>query len=229
MLKEDSGFEVSTGQVNYFENVKGFYAKPAASGNYPGVVMIHEWWGLNENIKDMAEKLAGEGYRVLAADLYNGKIAADATEARQLTGAINKEKALENMIAAADYLRKEGSGKVASLGWCFGGGKSLEFSLSGEDLDATVIYYGNLVSDEKELAKISWPVLGIFGDKDQSIPVSNVQDFEKSLNSLMIENEIYIYPGVGHAFANPSGESYAPEETKDAWDKTLTFFSTNLK
>jgi carboxymethylenebutenolidase len=90
-------------------------------------------------------------------------------------------------------------------------------------LAATVIYYGNLVNDTESLSKIKWPVLGIFGDQDQSIPVDSVMQFEQALNEIGITNEIYIYPGVGHAFANPSGDNYAPKETADAWKKTLVF------
>jgi carboxymethylenebutenolidase len=90
-------------------------------------------------------------------------------------------------------------------------------------LAATVIYYGNLVNDRESLSKIKWPVLGIFGDQDQSIPVDSVMQFEQALNEIGITNEIYIYPGVGHAFANPSGDNYAPKETADAWKKTLVF------
>ena len=119
--------------------------------------------------------------------------------------------------------------KIASLGWCFGGGQSLRLALA-EKLDATVIYYGNLVTNEDDLSRINWPVLGIFGEQDQSIPVTTVKEFESSLNKLGIKNSINVYPGVGHAFANPSGASYAPEATQDAWKKTLEIFlDTNLK
>jgi carboxymethylenebutenolidase len=111
------------------------------------------------------------------------------------------------------------------LGWCFGGGQSLQIAQNSEQnpLAATVIYYRNLVNDTNELSKIKWPVLGIFGDQDQSIPVESVNAFEQALNETGITNEIYTYPGVGHAFANPSGDNYAPEETVDAWEKTLAF------
>jgi carboxymethylenebutenolidase len=134
------------------------------------------------------------------------------------------------MKAAADYLRnEEGATKIASLGWCFGGGQSLQLALSDEDLDATVIYYGSLVTDESKLSSIEQPILGIFGSKDTSIPVATVQQFDSALDNIGIENEIYIYEGVGHAFANPSGMNYAPEETKDAWDKTVSFLNRHMK
>ncbi len=118
---------------------------------------------------------------------------------------------------------------IGSIGWCFGGGQSLNLALNNSGMDATVIYYGRLVTDPSALSKISWPVLGIFAGLDTGIPEETVREFESALNDLGIENEIIIYPGVKHAFANPSGDRYAPEESKDAWEKTLGFFEANLK
>jgi len=232
MLTEEGTYEVQTQDVSYFENANGFLAKPTETGSYPGVIMIHEWWGLNENIKDMAKQLASEGYVVLAADLYDGQVAADSDAARELSSKARAEpeKAVENMKAAAAYLRDEQAvTKLASMGWCFGGGQSLQLALSDEDLDATVIYYGSLVTNETELAGIEWPVLGVFGDQDTSIPVDKVNAFDAALDNLGVENEIYVYPGVGHAFANPSGANYAAEETKDAWEKTVSFLDAHLR
>ncbi len=228
--------------INYFDGSSGYlvYADTtnatSTSGQQqqqqklPAVVMIHEWWGLNDNIKDMADELASEGYVVLAADLYNGEVATTPDKAMQLVGTVreNPEQAISNLQSAVQYLASlpnVNSSRIASLGWCFGGGQSLQLALNSEQnpLAATVIYYGNLVNDTNELSKINWPVLGIFGDQDQSIPVESVNAFEQALNETGITNEIYIYPGVGHAFANPSGDNYAPAETVDAWEKTLAF------
>jgi carboxymethylenebutenolidase len=229
--------------INYFDGSSGYlvYADTtnatSASGQQqqqqqklPAVVMIHEWWGLNDNIKDMADELASEGYVVLAADLYNGEVATTPDKAMQLVGTVreNPEQAISNLQSAVQYLASlpnVNSSRIASLGWCFGGGQSLQLALNSEQnpLAATLIYYGNLVNDTNELSKINWPVLGIFGNQDQSIPVESVNAFEQALNEIGITNEIYIYPGVGHAFANPSGDNYAPAETADAWEKTLAF------
>jgi carboxymethylenebutenolidase len=235
--------------INYFDGSSGYlvYADTtnatSASGQQqqqqqqklPAVVMIHEWWGLNDNIKDMADELASEGYVVLAADLYNGEVATTPDKAMQLVGTVreNPEQAISNLQSAVQYLASlpnVNSSKIASLGWCFGGGQSLQLALNSEQnpLAATVIYYGNLVNDTNELSKINWPVLGIFGDQDQSIPVESVNAFEQALNETGITNEIYIYPGVGHAFANPSGDNYAPAETVDAWEKTLAFLKKHV-
>ncbi|MDO8510633.1 MAG: dienelactone hydrolase family protein [Nanoarchaeota archaeon] len=210
--------------------VQGFLAKPKEAGNYPGVIMIHEWWGLNDNIKEMAKILAKEGYVVFAIDLY-GEVAADAARAGELSAKVrdHPDEAVQKMKDAVAYLKEQQQvEKIASLGWCFGGQQSLQLALN-EELDATVIYYGRLTDDKEQLKNIGWPVLGIFGEEDTSIPVSSVKDFETALNQLGIKNEIYIYPGVGHAFANPSGANYAEEETVDAWEKTVVFLNENLK
>ena len=224
---EMEGLERSS--VNYYGNATGYLVYPTNGTNLPAVVMIHEWWGLNQNIKNMAEQLANEGYVVLAVDLFNGEVATESGRASELAGSVrnNPDEAINNLNAAVEHvssLPNVNSSRIASLGWCFGGGQSLQLALNTErPLAATVIYYGNLVTNQTELAKITWPVLGIFGSEDQSIPVDTVNQFEAALNASNITNEIYIYDGVGHAFANPSGDNYAPEETADAWEKTLAF------
>lgn len=228
MLKNGGAAGIAAEEVAYFGATRGFYAAPKAPGEYPGVVMIHEWWGLNDNIRDMARELAGQGYRVLAVDLF-GTVAATPEEARAQVNALDQARAAANLQAAAAFLRTKGAVRLASLGWCFGGAQSLRLALSGEKLDATVIYYGNLVIDPAELKKITWPVLGIFGEQDQSIPVATVNSFRDALASLGVSNSIHVYPGVGHAFANPSGANYAPEETTDAWGKTVAFLAEHLK
>lgn len=218
-------------EVAYFEDVRGYLVRPEAEAleGYPGVVMIHENRGLRPEIREAAETLAKEGYLVLAVDLLRG-VAEDQAGARELTAKFDQAKGVENLRAAAAYLRANGAKKIASLGWCFGGRQSVELAISGEPLDATVVYYGGgMATTTERLAPIKWPVLGIFGAEDRAIPVEMVRAFESSLNSLGVENQIYIYPGVGHAFANPSGANYAPEETLDAWSKTLDFLRTHLK
>lgn len=227
MLQEPGGLTTEAGAVEYATGVTGYFARPKAAGAYPGVVMIHEWWGLNDNIRQMAVELAQRGYAVLAVDLF-GEVAATPDEARRLTSGLVQDRATENLRAAVRFLRDRGAERVASLGWCFGGGQSLRLALA-EPLQATVIYYGSLVTDESSLRALRHPVLGIFGDRDQSIPVDSVRKFESALNKLGTTNEIFVYPGVGHAFANPSGANYAPEETKDAWAKTAGFLDKYLK
>lgn len=228
MLDNGNETPVIGNNVSYFNGANGYLVRPEAPGNYPGVVMIHENRGLRPEIISMAEQLAKEGYIVLAVDLL-GDVVETQDEARALTEKYDQQRGVENMKAAVDYLKSQGVTKIASLGWCFGGGQSLQFALSGESLDATVIYYGRLATTTQALAPIKWPVLGIFAGEDQSISVESVNQFDRALDSLGVINEIYIYPGVGHAFANPSGMNYAPTETLDAWQKTVVFLEKNLK
>jgi len=216
--------------VKYFDDAVGYLAKPVIDGKYPGVVMIHEWWGLNDNIKEMADKLASHGYVVLAVDLYDGKVATTSDQARQLIYSYDSEKGLQNMNSAVLFLNDNYSlEKIGSVGWCFGGGQSLNLALNNTDMDATVIYYGSLVTDPEKLSSIRWPILGVFAELDKGITVDSVHQFESTLNELKIKHELYIYSGVDHAFANPSGAGYAPEESKDAWNKTISFLESNLK
>ncbi len=213
------------------DGFQGYMAAANVEEELPLVVMIHEWWGLNDNIEYMADLLANEGYRVFAIDLYDGEVAEESSQAGELAGSVrsNPEEAVTKMQSAIDWVESEyGYTRVASMGWCFGGQQSLNLSLAS-DLDATVIYYGNLVTSTEELESISGPVLGIFGAEDGGIPVEEVRAFESSLDELGVENDINIYDGVGHAFANPSGSNYAAEETLDAWEKTTEFLSENLK
>jgi len=223
-------FRVDTMDVNYYQNSIGYLAKPQMDGEYPAVIMIHEWWGLNENIKEMAEKLASHGYVVFAVDLYDGNVASTSDEARQLRSSFNEQQWIENMNLASSYVQEQyAPEKIGSIGWCFGGGQSLNLALNNDDIDATVIYYGQLVTEKQILSTINWPVLGIFAELDQGIPPETVYKFEAVLNELEIPNDIYIYPNVNHAFANPSGERYAPEASMDAWQKTIKFLEINLQ
>jgi len=246
---ENSSTPLENKTVNYFGNASGYLVYPVESSSLslknntnannhtlPGVVMIHENKGLNDNIKNMANLLAKEGYVVLAVDLFNGEVTTDQNRASELSQSIrnNPDPAISNLKSAVEYLASlpnVNSEKIASLGWCFGGQQSLQLALNSEDhpLAATVIYYGRLVTEPETLSKIKWPILGIFGDQDKSIPVPTVEQFEQALTKNGITNEIYIYKGVGHAFANPSGENYAPNETKGAWYKTLSFLNKYVK
>jgi len=220
--------------VNYFGNITGYLAFPSSTNQkekLPAVVMIHENKGLNDYIKSSANLLAKHGYVVLAVDLFNGETTTEQKRSSELTSKIrqNPSIAIENMKSAVKYLgslHNVNASKIVSLGWCFGGGQSLQLALNSQDhpLAATVIYYGvPLTNNTKALSTIKWPTLGIFGSKDMSIPVNTVKQFQKALNETGITNEIYIYPGVGHAFANPSNPNYAAKETADAWEKTLVF------
>ncbi|MCB1053960.1 MAG: dienelactone hydrolase family protein [Acidobacteria bacterium] len=214
-------------------DVHGFLARPAgAEDSIPGIVVIHEWWGLNDNIRAMARRLAGEGYAALAVDLYQGQAAETPEKARELMSATNERTAEveDNLRQAVKFLQDRGAERIGVIGWCFGGGWSLQTALLVPDeIDATVIYYGRLVTDPDVLANLQSPLLGIFGELDQGIPVDTVHEFASALDELGKDVAIQIYPGADHAFANPSGSRYQAEAADDAWAKTLAFFSDNLK
>jgi carboxymethylenebutenolidase len=227
--------------VQYFQDAQGYLVYPVSSSNsngkLPAVIMIHEWWGVNQNIKDMANLLAKQGFVVLAADLYHGKVADNPKQAMELVQIArnNQNNSIANLQGAVKYLSlapNVDSTKIISLGWCFGGGQSLQLALNSQEhpLAATILYYGTpLVTDKQSLSKIKWPLLGIFGDKDEAIPIGEINQFRTALNQSGITNEIHIYKGVGHAFANPSGDNYAPKETSDAWQKILSFLKKYVR
>lgn len=216
------------------ESVTGYLARPdTADGTRPGLIVIHEWWGLNDNIRTMADRLAAEGYVALAVDLYRGDVAEAPDQARTLmSSAMDRQDALtSNLTQAYEYLQlQQNVDEVGSIGWCFGGGWSLRTALAlPEQLDAAVIYYGQLVTDPDRLAALDMPVLGIFGAEDSSIPLNQVRDFGDTLDSLGTDVTIEIYEGAGHAFANPSGERYVPDAAEDAWQTTLSFLDRTLR
>lgn len=225
----DKNISVMEQYVTYHQNTTGYLVRPNDGMNYPGIIMIHEWWGLNEHIKEVAKTLAMEGYVVLAVDLYNGEVASNSSEAMTLRRSINQTLATENMKAGIKYLNSINVERVASMGFCFGGEQSAQLSVSNADLDATVIYYGSLPQNQEEISRVDAPVLGIFGELDTGITPETVRVFESGLENASLEHDITIYDGVGHAFINPEGSRFAINETKDAWSKTISFLDTNLK
>jgi len=215
------------------ELVYGHFVFPADMVEpLPAVIVIHEWWGLNDNVRAMADRLAAEGYIVLAVDLYSGDIAATPSEAQhRMTRVVeNQDRATENIRQAFEFVNlTAGAPRIASLGWCFGGGWSLNTAmLFPHELDAAVIYYGQVTDDEEDLRPLDMPILGIFGGADQGIPVASVNAFKDALERLRKDHEVYIYPNAEHAFANPTGNAYDPEAAEDAWQKTLTFLGRTL-
>lgn len=212
--------------------ITGYMAKAKeAEGELPTIIVIHEWWGLNDNIRMMTRRLAGEGYAALAVDLYSGNVAENSQDARKYMSQVNSENAVDNLKQARQFLADQtGSDDIGVIGWCFGGGWSLQTALAMPDeIDATVIYYGRLVTDKEQLNTLDMPILGIFGAEDQGIPPEQVKKFESQLNDLGKTADINIYDGADHAFANPSGDRYNEEAAKDAWEKTVAFFNENLK
>lgn len=234
---ETSAVELDTQEVAYAttadgRDVKGFLARPKGAAGAPGLVVIHEWWGLNDNVRAMARKLAALGYAALAVDLYGGQKAEDSEGARALMQAAlaNPGVVEENLRQAYKYLESRGAKKIGSIGWCFGGGWSLRTALLfPKDLDAAVIYYGRVVTEPEQLAPLEVPILGLFGALDKGIPVEGVRAFESALKGLGKKAEIHVYEGADHAFANPSGTRYNAAAAEDAWAKTVAFFAANLQ
>ncbi len=234
---DESGHEVSTDTIHYAtldeQQINGYLAQPDdRDGPTPALIVIHEWWGLNDNIRDMARRLASAGYTALAVDLYEGETAASPDRARSLMEQTMTEQArLEaNLRQAFLYLDlMPNTDRVGSIGWGFGGGWSLRTALLlPQKLDAAVIYYGRLITDTERLEALSMPIQGHFGSQDSAIPPAQVQHFEQALNQLGKTNEIYLYDGAGHAFTNPSGTRYQPQAAERAWRRTLDFLGRTL-
>jgi len=215
------------------ETVTGMMYQPAGKGRFPAIAVIHEWWGLNDWVKEQASKLADQGYVTLAVDLYRGKVAATPDEAHELSRGLPQDRADRDLLAAADYLRSLKNvdpERVASIGWCMGGGYSLDLALEDPRLAATVINYGHLVTSVDSMKKIHASILGIFGGQDRGIPVADVRSFEQQMKQLGKPIEIVIFPDAGHAFENPNNKTgYRAEDAAEAWAKTVAFLERTLR
>lgn len=215
------------------ETVTGMLYTPQGKGAFPALIVIQEWWGLNDWVKEQASKLADQGYVALAVDLYRGKVATSPDEAHELMRGLPEDRAKRDLRAAYDYLAKQKSvvpQKIGAIGWCMGGGFSLDVALMQPRLAADVINYGHLATDETSLKQINAPILGIFGGKDRGIPVEDVKKFEQTLKGMGKKIEVVIYPDAGHAFENPNNKAgYRPDDAADAWKKTVDFLAANLK
>ena len=210
---------------------KGYLSQPENIKAKSGLIVIHEWWGLNEDIHLMADQLAGLGYHSLAVDLYDGKSAEGVLEAFQLMTVLskNEDAALANLKEAYDYLTNElGVEKVGIIGWCLGGKWSLRGSVMlPNEIDATVIYYGSLIDDREQLATLEMTIIGFVGTKDRPY-INQFIQFDKDLKALNKDYCVHFYEGAGHAFANASGTAYEPEAAEDSWKKTVNFLAAHL-
>ena len=215
------------------ETVKGILYTPQGKGSFPGIIVIHEWWGLNDWVQEQAGKLADQGYVALAIDLYRGKVATTPEEAHEIMRGVPEDRAKRDLAAAFDFLQSQPNvkkNKIGAIGWCMGGGYSLDVALQESELAADVINYGHLATDTADLKKINAPILGLFGAQDRGIPPDSVRKFEQQLKDLGKKVDITIYPDAGHAFENPNNkDGYRPKDAEDAWNKTVAFLETNLK
>lgn len=214
------------------DTVTGTISIPEGKGPFPAVMVIHEWWGLTPWVKESAEKLAAEGYIALAIDLYRGKVAESADEAHQLMRGVPEDRAARDLRGAFDYLtgRKDvNRKKIGSVGWCMGGGYSLEAAVKIPELSAAVICYGRLVTDSSAIAGIGASVLGIFGAVDKGIPEASVLEFEGTAKGMKKDVNVTIYPEAGHAFMNPGNAGgYREADAKDAWTRILAFLASKF-
>lgn len=215
--------------------VTGWLSWPAGQSmvGMPALIVIHEWWGLNDNVRQAAERLAGEGYMTLAVDLYRGESAENPKEAMRLMNQLNDQGAAgrENLVAAYDYLANVmQADRIGVIGWCLGGRWSLQAALElPTQLAAAVIYYGGVTDDKKQLATLEMPILGLFAGDDPVVPPDTVTAFRAALLELGKDADIHIYPEAKHAFANPSGQAYDAIAAEDAWGRTTRFLAEHLQ
>jgi carboxymethylenebutenolidase len=219
------------------EEIKGFLAIPDGKGPFPAVVVIQEWWGLNDWIKENAKRLAAKGYVALAPDLYRGKVTDDMKVASQLVKGLPPDRALRDLqaavktLAAMDNVRKD---RIGSIGWCMGGGYSLQLALHNHTLKACVICYGRVITDSDKLKPLAARVLGIFGEEDKGIPAKSVREFESALKKEGRKVErINIFADAGHGFMRPTNGStknpaYRESQAQQAWVQIEEFFAKTL-
>ena len=215
------------------ETVHALLYMPAGEGPFPALVVIHEWWGLNDWVKQQASDYADKGYVTLAIDLYRGKVATTADEAHQIMRGVPEDRAQRDLLAATAFLRSlntVNAKRVGVIGWCMGGGYALDLALADPKLKVAVINYGHLATDKSSLRKIHASILGIFGGQDQGISVADIRKFETELQAMNKKIEIHIYPDAGHAFENPNNEKgYRADDAANAQKVTAEFLQKNLK
>jgi carboxymethylenebutenolidase len=215
------------------ETVSSYVALPDGGGKHPAIIVIHEWWGLNDWVKQQAQNFAKQGYVALAVDLYRGKTGTTPDEAHILMRGLPDDRGLRDLEAAFTYLLTRAdvdAKKIGSIGWCMGGGWSIKLAEDQPKLAAFVVNYGPLPTDSAIIAKIQAPMLGNFGADDKGIPPEAVHAFEGAMKSAGKAEDIKIYDGAGHAFQNPNNkDGYRPDATADADKRIDAFFAKNLK
>jgi carboxymethylenebutenolidase len=218
------------------KSVNGYLAEPQGGSHAPAMVVIQEWWGLQDQIKGVADKLAKQGYRALVPDLYRGKVALEANEAKHLMEGLDfGDAAGQDIRGAVQYLKKSGSGKVGVTGFCMGGALTVLSACNVPEMDAGVIWYGFPPLQYVDAAKIKAPLLGHWATQDQAFPISVVDELEKKLRDAKVKFEFHRY-NAKHAFANETADSkkldmlkYDPKAAETAWQRTMEFLGKNLK
>jgi carboxymethylenebutenolidase len=215
------------------DTVQALLYTPQGKGPFPALVVIHEWWGLNDWVKEQASKLSDEGYVTLAIDLYRGKVATTVDMAHELMRSVPDDRSDRDLHMAVEFLKSQPDvkkDKIGAIGWCMGGGYALDVALQEPTLAADVINYGALADDPDDLKKIHAPILGLFGGQDRGIPPSAVNKFAEQLKKLGKSVDVHIYPEAGHAFENSNNKmGYRADDAADAWKRTVEFLAANLK
>jgi len=210
----------------------GYLTRPEGEGPFPGVVVIQEWWGLNDQIKGVADRLALEGFGAIAPDLYRGKVTAEPDEARKLVMMLDRAQAAKDIQGAVNYLVSQPwvePKKVGVMGFCMGGALAATIAHAGKNVGAVAIYYGSIGEpDDKVAEAITAPILGLYGEADHGIPVDQVKEWQSLLEQHGKTNDMVIYPGAPHQFFNEERPSYRPEAAEDAWNRTLAWWRQHL-
>ena len=225
--------EIISRMIDYPSNgqtTPGFLAMPEQDKG-PGLVVIQEWWGLVPHIMDVCERFAHQGYVALAPDLYHGQAASEPDEARKLAMELDRDRAVQEIVAALHFLKgleQVSPKKVGIVGWCMGGGLAVVTAAASQEVDAVVSFYG-MPRDLNLAASIQAPLLGLYAEHDHSIPLDLVHAFRKELEAHGIQHDVRIYLGAQHAFFNDTRPHiYDPESARDAWTRTLKWFRTYL-
>jgi carboxymethylenebutenolidase len=212
----------------------GYLVVPDGEGPHPAVILIHEWNGLNDRVRQVADALADEGYVALAADLYSGRTGSTREENRALVTEVRgrPEHVISNLDAAQRFLRsrEDVAGRVATMGWCFGGGVALSYALGGERHEGTAIFYGSLVTDPDSLAALDHEVYGTFAEQDGGIPPEQVAGFVEALRQAGVANDIHVYDDVGHGFwlwVDQDPETRR-EPALDAWRRLKAYLGRTI-
>ena len=205
--------------------VKGYLARPMAEGKHPGLVVIQEWWGMDEHIRDVTRRFARQGYVTLAPDLFHGGITNEPSEAQKLAMGLDRARAVRDAQAAISFIKDSAfsNGNVAIIGYCMGGGISL-LTACQDDIGAAVVYYGGLPTPLDLLDGVNAPVLAVYGDGE----ADRANELEKELQSRGKSVEKHIYAGAAHGFFNDTGQGYHADASADAWEKTLAFLKKNV-
>ncbi|GAC1622950.1 MAG: dienelactone hydrolase family protein [Candidatus Acidiferrum sp.] len=215
------------------DTVSGYLALPDGGGKHPAVLVIHEWWGLNDWAQEQTRRFAQQGYVALGVDLYRGKVAKDAEEAHELMRGLPDDRGLRDLEAAYAYLASRpdvNAEKIGSVGWCAGGSWSIKLAVDQPKLAACIVNYGWLPSEPANVEKIKAPVQGNFGAEDKGITVESVRAFESAMKGLGKPADIKIYAGAGHAFENPNNkDGYRAQDAADAWRRMTEFFKKTLQ